>query len=329
VRANHGILPDNVGLSGRIGEYMGGRWWGGYYGWRWPHGLFNQVEATLIGAVNAFLVSQDPRYLELPRSVLRLVQAQGRRDDGDRLLVPHRHDDRGWYDYRPFNPSYLIHLWYVSQDPGDYARIGQMADTSRWSRLAYRKAKGDYGHEGPWLRFLEGQYPDYPAHILEATYAEALRRLALARTDASRPEDRNVHHWQERNPVILEGLVQTMLGGPNHIYHGGLLHVRLRYHDARRRRPGVPRQVAALVDRLTAESTGVQLVNLHPTEDRELILQAGAFGEHQFTSVNAGRGLQPVNAKWLHVILKPGAVARLDLGMKLHVNPPGYALPNP
>jgi len=326
VNANHGILPDNVGLSGRIGECLDGKWWGGYYGWRWPHGLFNQVEATLIGAANACLVSHDPRYLELPRSVIRLVQDQGRRENG-RFLVPHRHGDNGWYDYRPFNPSYLIHLWYVSQDPADYARIGQMADTSRWGRLAYHKGKGDYGHEGPWLRFLEGQYPDYPGHILEATYGEALRRLGLARTDSSRPAGRNVHHWQERNPVVLEGLVQTLLGGPNHIYHGGLLHVRLRYYDALRRRPGVPPGVAALVDRLSPESVGVQLVNLHPTEDRELILQAGAFGEHEFTSVkNRGRA-RPLATKWLHVVLKPGAVGRLELGMNRYVNPPSYATP--
>jgi len=35
---NGGIIPDNIGLSGKIGEYMSGKWWGGYYGWRWPHG---------------------------------------------------------------------------------------------------------------------------------------------------------------------------------------------------------------------------------------------------------------------------------------------------
>jgi len=328
VRANGGILPDNVGLSGRIGEYMDGRWWGGYYGWRWPHGLFNQVEATLIGAVNAFLVSHDARYFELPRSVLRLVQAQGRRE-GDRLLVPHRHDQRGWYDYRPLNPSYLVHLWYVSQDPEDYARIGEMADTTSWGRLAYRKPKGDYGHEGPWLRFLEGRYPDYPVDILEATYGETQRRLGLARTDTSRPEDRNVHHWQERNPVVLEGLVQTMLGGPNHIYHGGLLQVRLRYFDVGRRRPGVPPEVAALVERLTPDRVVVRLVNLHPTEPRELVVQAGAFGEHQFTRADDGQRVRSLDTKWLPVRLQPGAVARLELGMRLYVNTPTYASPFP
>lgn len=327
-RTNHGVLPDNVGLSGQPGEHMDGKWWGGYYGWRWPHGLFNQVEATLIGAVNAFLVSRDSRYVELPRAVIRLVQNQGRRE-GNQLLVPHRHGDQGWYDYRPFNPSYLIHLWYVTQDPEDYARIEQMADTSGWTRLTYRKAKGDYGHEGPWLRFLEGQYPDYPVQILEATYAEALRRLARARTDTTRPEDRNVHHWQERNPVILEGLVQTMLGGPNHIYHGGLLQTRLRYFDPVRQRAGVPLNVAALVDRLTPAAVGVHLVNLHPTEDRNVIIQAGAFGEHQFTRLNTGQETQTIESKWVEIRLKPGTVARIELGMALHVNPPSYARPWP
>ena len=33
---NDGIVPDNIGPSGEIGELMGGKWWGGYYGWRWP-----------------------------------------------------------------------------------------------------------------------------------------------------------------------------------------------------------------------------------------------------------------------------------------------------
>jgi len=31
---NGGIMPDNVGPSGQIGERMDGHWWGGYYGWR-------------------------------------------------------------------------------------------------------------------------------------------------------------------------------------------------------------------------------------------------------------------------------------------------------
>ena len=73
---NGGILPDNVGPNGVIGEHMDGKWWGGYYGWRWPHGLLNQIESTLIAAANAYLVSGDASYLDLPRSVLDLVASK-------------------------------------------------------------------------------------------------------------------------------------------------------------------------------------------------------------------------------------------------------------
>jgi len=325
-RANGGVLPDNVGLSGKIGEYMGGKWWGGYYGWRWPHGLMNQVEATLIGGANACLVSGDAGFLELPRSVIKLAQGLAKLDNG-RWVVPHRHGDGGWYDYRPLNPSYLIHLWYFSQNQEDYDRLAALADTSAWDSLRYRKGKGDYGHEGPWLRFLEGKNPGYPVQILKANYQETLRRLELIRHDQSLPPERDVHHWQERNPVVLEGLVQTTLGGPNHIYHGGLLHVRVRYFDPVGRRAGLPPDVAALVDRVAAETISLELVNLHPSEPRQLVLQAGAFGEHQFSRVSSGGQTTEVNGKWLRVRMEPGTVGRLEIGLKRFVNPPAYATP--
>ena len=135
VRQNRGILPDNVGPSGTVGQFMQGKWWGGYHGWRWPHGLFNQLEATLIGAINAHLLSGDPNYFELPRSVLRLVASQARTENGQ-VQVPHRHGDSGWYDYRPINVSYLVHLWAWSAEsrrlpvdrhpgkPADFRPIG-------------------------------------------------------------------------------------------------------------------------------------------------------------------------------------------------------------
>ena len=34
--ANNGIVPDNVGLSGEVGEYINGKWYGASYGWAWP-----------------------------------------------------------------------------------------------------------------------------------------------------------------------------------------------------------------------------------------------------------------------------------------------------
>ena len=111
---NNGILPDNIGLSGEIGENMEGKWWGGYYGWRWPHGLFNQIESTTIAASNAYLATGDPKYFELPRSVIDVVTKEGKIIDGQ-FQVPHRHGDQGWYDYRPMNPEFILHLYFVSR----------------------------------------------------------------------------------------------------------------------------------------------------------------------------------------------------------------------
>jgi hypothetical protein len=329
-RQNQGILPDNVGLAGIIGEHMDGKWWGGYYGWRWPHGLFNQLESTTIGASNAYLVSGEKRFLELPRSVLRLVEGQAKKQDG-RLLVPHRHGDDGWYDYRPLNWKYPAHLWFVSRDENDWQRIVRLTEPSAWAQLTYAKAKGDAEHLIPWLGFLAGRNPAYPLEILKGTYAETLRRLALLRADQTTPEQQDVHHWQRLNPVVLEGLVQLMLGGPNHIYHGGLLNVSVRYFDPVGRRAGAPPDVAALVDRITADGISLQLVNVSPTDTRDVIIQAGAFGEHQFTSVRQvihyPHQFQTIERRFFHVRLAPASCGRLELGLKRFCNRPTYAFP--
>ena len=325
-RQNNGILPDNVGPSGKIGENMDGKWWGGYYGWRWPHGLFNQVESTLIGAANAYLVTGDSKYLELPRSVLDLVQGEARVENGQ-VLVPHRHGDEGWYDYRPINPAPLVYLWYVSQEKEDYRRIGELADVSPWDTLDYSKAKGDSKHAGPWLAFVEGRNPDYPQEILRATYTETLDRLERIRNDRLPPEQRNVHHWQEHNPVILEALVQLTLGCPNHVYHGGLLHCRVFHYDPVRRRPGLPPDVAVLVDKIDPGGISLQVVNLHPSQSRELVIKAGAFGEHHFTEVRHGAKVIQVDREWFQVSLRPGAGGRLEVGMRRFQHPPSYRFP--
>jgi len=327
VEENDGILPDNVGLSGKVGEYMDGKWWGGYYGWRWPHGLFNQMESTIIGAGNAYMLTGDAKYLELPRSVFRLVEKHAKEENGQ-LLVPHRHGDDGWYDYRVINSKYPAQLWYLSRDAEDRDRLLRITNPQDFKTLNYRKGKGDAENILPWIGFVEGHNPDYPVEILRSTWRETQRRLQEIRADQTTPHEQDVHHWQKLNPVVLEGLAQTMLGGPNHIYHGGLLHTSVRYFDADRRRAGVPADVAVLVDRVTAEGISLQLVNLHPSEPRNLIIQGGAFGEHQITTVRQivqyPHQFYQVAAPRFQVRLVPGAVGRLEIGLKRFANRPAY-----
>ena len=102
--------------------------------------------------------------------------------------------------------------------------------------------------------------PTIRALILESQYEEVLRRMDKMRVDHGDPESWDVHHWQDINPVHTEALLQLTCGGPQIIYHGGLLHVRLRYFDAQSQRPGLPENVSALVSALDADSTTVELV---------------------------------------------------------------------
>jgi hypothetical protein len=326
VKQNNGVIPDNIGPNGKIGETMDGKWYGGYYGWRWPHGLFNQLEATMIGGSNAYLLSGDKKYLDLPRSQQSFIAGVSRKENG-RTVVPNRHAEQGWYDWRPAVPQDPVNLWYMSWDEKDWGLLERLVDVPALSGAPYRKAKGDDKNEGPWIAFLQGKNPGWPVETLRANYQECLRRLALIRSDTTKPDDMNVHHWQNRNPLVLEGLVQQMMGGPNHIYHGGLLHVRLRYFDALKKRPGVPDDVAALVDQIQEDSIRLTLVNTSSTMRRETILQAGAFGEHEFVSVDQGKGAVSVGAKHLSVELPPGSVGTLTLKLKRFVNAPTYDWP--
>jgi hypothetical protein len=70
---------------------------------------------------------------------------------------------------------------------------------------------------------------------------------------------------------------------------GGLVNARLRYFDPDRKRAGVPPDVAALVSELSDTQTTVTLVNLNPSRARTVIVQGGAYGEHQLVSVMNGR----------------------------------------
>ena len=71
------------------------------------------------------------------------------------------------------------------------------------------------------------------------------------------------------------------------------LNARLRYFDPDRQRAGVPEDVAALVSELSDTQTTVTLVNLNPSQPRRVVVQGGAYGEHQIVSVEPRRHDDP------------------------------------
>ena len=330
-KANSGIVPDNVGLSGEIGECMDGKWWGGYYGWRWPHGAMNLLESTLVSGSNALLMTGDSAHLGLLRSQLDLLHSLGK-SESSALRVPWRHGDNGWFDFRPPDSRLYIHLYHLSQSEEDLQRLNEIADYESWETCG-GFGKGAQTHPGPWLAYVQGRNPGYPEQALSAEYAEISRRLTMIRNDRGDPREYGIHHWQDLNPVVCEGLLQMTMGTPGVIYHGGLLHACVRHFDPERRRPGLPEHVAALVERVSSNGIIISLVNTDPLAAHDLVMQAGAFGEHEFADavvLNAADNVPSqhcICAKHLQVRLAPAAQLRLDIGMKRYRNQPSYGLP--
>jgi hypothetical protein len=230
----------------------------------------------------------------------------------------------------------------------DWERIERVRESEAydWNEVVAFHNKEDGGHDQPWLRYLAGANPDHPERILQAGYQQVAQRLAVIREDTEVGTNHGEHRWQETNPVTTEGLIQLIFGGPQPIYNGGLLFARLGYYDTQRQRPGLPRDVAALVEKLEARRTVLHLVNLNPLEGRELIVQAGAFGEHHFGSaqysqltseypgatvdyaappVSCETRTAAVDGKHLRVVLPPGTEITLDLATERFANEPSYA----
>jgi hypothetical protein len=118
-----------------------------------------------------------------------------------------------------------------------------------------------------------------------------------------------------------------MLAGLDPGRGGGLLHCRLRYFDPINHRAGIPPDVAALIDQMTADYVAVTLVNVSQTQSRQLVVQTGAYAEHECTSVVLGNRQIPVDQSCFTVSLAPGAGARIVVRTRRYSNTPTSAFP--
>ncbi len=360
---NNGIMPDNIGLSGKIGEYNDGKWWGGYYGWRWPHGFMTIMEPLTNAAMNAVLLTGDFSHLDLARSQFDLIWSLRKEENGV-IKTPHRHFDSGWGDYRIPSPRHMIYLWTTSMAEEDLARIDQLPRDNDWNAIAIPGVSGRDSLTGrdtkhyiantlPWFQFIQGKLPNYPVEILKANIELIDTQLRKMRSKTGDPrgwdtydpatadevvgldlrvDGYQIHAWQEFSPIYFEGLAQMVMGAPMHISHGGLQHGKVRFFDAVLKRPGLPSDVAAVVDSLSATTIGLQIANTHLTQTRSLVIQSGAFGEHSFTQVeitldSGTREIVEIGSKWFQIELGPQAGATLSFSVGRYVNEPSYETP--
>ena len=360
--ANGGIMPDNIGTSGKIGEFNDGKWWGGYYGWRWPHGFMTIMEPITNAAMNAVLLTGDYKYLDLPRSQFDLIWSLRKEIDGV-TKVPHRHFDAGWADYRLPSARHMIYLWTSSMAQEDLDRILALPRDNNWDAIYIPGVSGGDKATGrdtkhyiantlPWFQFVQGHLPNYPVEILQANLELIKIQLRKMRSNTGNPRNwdsydpatadevvgldlrvpgYNIHAWQEFNPVYFEGLGQMVFGGPMHISHGGLQHGKVRFFDGKLQRPGLPPDVAVIVDGMNATTLSMQVANIG-ADAQELFIQAGTFAEHRFESVvitgaDGATSEMAIGDKWFALDLIGGAVASLKFVISRYVNDPSYETP--
>ena len=312
--ANGGIIPSNIGLDGSIGGECDGKWYGGVYGWGFSvydpasRKIAHRRSATgraPYSFANALLMTGDRRYVDVWRGVIEAVNANAKTVDG-RQMFPQMHGDDGWYDFReePFDDG-ALQVYYWSMDPADRERVTGSG----------------------WLDFLDGRNPGYPVDALTEDLEMVRSRMEGVRRDTASPDTRMSDDMNSLQPAITRALTELMLGGLPTGRDGHPLHARLRYFDPERRRAGVPEDVAALVARMTDTETSVTLVNVNQVEARTVVVQGGAYGEHQIAAASANGATLEVDGSSFAVRLAPGSGADLTLTMRRYANRPTLAFP--
>jgi hypothetical protein len=146
------------------------------------------------------------------------------------------------------------------------------------------------------------------------------------RSEPTTPDTR-LADWPLRyNPAQVHDLVRLMWGG-NMSGRIWTMHTRVRYFDPIHNRAGLPPDVAALVTGIKGDTTTVQLVNTNPVESRKVVVQTGAYGEHQCLSVQIGDEVHPINARHFTIDLAPGAGADVVITAQRYANKPTFAFP--
>ena len=342
IAQNDGIIPDNVGPTGKPGEHRDGVWWGSSCGWNSVYGWSHVFHAIAVAAECALLLTGDMGYLDLLRSQVKVLLDNSITGEDDRLMVPCRATPDGW-DYSckgdgtattNFRIYELAHLYHASMSQEDYDIICRVRDGDRtrdWNKVEIGAVRAEWYSEYSRFQYYDGKNPDWPTRALELQYQHALEAYHRMEADERTVPEIIADNLEPPNPVFTKVLTQVMFGSPQYMYHSGLLRATLRYFDRDRARPGLPLDVSALVDSLSADSVGVQLVNTGRHASRNLILQAGAFGEHQLTQVSYdgrdGERVVPVDGKYLAVELPPSTAIRLELGLRRFANQPSYAFP--
>jgi hypothetical protein len=312
--ANDGLIPSNIGLDGTIGGETDGKWYGGCYGWgfsvinpangEWSHRPAC-LSRTHYSFANALLMTGKMEYLDLWRKTIDIINSNAKEIDG-KTQYPRGYGDDGWYEHKPepFSTG-AFETWYWSQDDADRERAG--------------------AH--PWQDYLDGKNAGYPVEALHNDLGRLRNKMDMLAADLSTPDCRMSDDMNRTNPATIDALIRLMLGGLPTGRDGYPLHCRLRYFDVDLQRAGIPDDVSALVTHMDADSVTVDLVNLNQVEGRTVVVQGGAYAEHQITQVSSGNQSSTVDASSFTVSLAPASGSTIVIKMNRYANAPTLDFP--
>lgn len=365
-RMNNNLMPDNCGPTGQIGELIDGKWFGGNYGWTFPHGFRFIADALTIAGENECLLTGETDRVHWVREQTEKLMAHAVAVDGT-LLVPQKYTDdgaileystihdnvmtrqdrvtdhpdfsrkvqvNGWYEFEPLTPTQMAHVYLTTFAECDKEIIKKIRNmqTRSWEKLSLSYSKYMGGQDHAFINYLDGGYPDYPVDVLRHSLSQVYGRLKAMREDKQDPATFSDAYLQQRNPITTEALVHLTMGGPMMIYNGGLLMVSLRYFDLASGRPGLPEHVAALVRSVGKNHVDLTICNIHPQQTQTILIQAGAFSEHEFTTVrysdDAGQTIMAdVQNTCFELEMGPGTVLDLQIGINRFAHQPTYNMP--
>lgn len=332
---NGGIIPSIVNRDGRVPA----QWWGGVLGWDFTQfgGLLQVSSGPRAGWGNAVLLTGDTSCFDPMRTlsdelwehrqkVEKNIGWGVKKGDWD---VPRYRGEDGWHGGLKRAPgiyaSMLANTWLATMREDDLRRILERRNIQGAAGHAHWQ---EGGYEPQWIRYLQGDNPSWPETALSDIVRRTERDLNSIKKEADLPLDKRSDRSWPRHWTWVGPMVNLMTGGPVPLWHGQLHMARFRYFDPERRRPGISRGCAALVEKLEDRSATLTLVNTDRKQSHTVLIQTGAYAEHLCFSVTPEGGQSlPVNDTVFEVTLAPRSGQRLKVKMNRYAKNPTLQFP--
>ena len=215
----------------------------------------------------------------------------------------------GWYEFRPEQvPPGAAELYYWTLD---------------------RTALDLLPETPPWVRYLDGEDGAYPEEALRADLEDLQSKVERMRADVRTPDTTLSDDPNGHEPSDHGRLGPADAGRPPGRTDGlstALPIALLRPDTAPGGATGAGGGAGRADDRA---GVTVQLVNLDPIAERTVIVQGGAYAEHQITTVHQEdrAGSTAVHHPHVAVRLSPRAGARLVVSLQRYANQPTLSFP--